>query len=246
MTQPIMIHRFLPLLLVAGVAILATAKPISRNDLESAYPVKEDLTRERFAELLRLLPTFTDIFKHVIFPKEFIAFLRTISNDDYEAIKYAFEIVQEDPDIVNLVKRMEEKFPEIHERFMVAVKNFSKRWDALSLDARRSLVTAVFLRYRLQNAMEFLRIMAPHEYYRSIPQDVVAEIDELFPKLSTTVKMLHEEFDVSSDEQAKIKEVVDLLLACEDLTANKCGAYKKALESGNSQDVIPFLGNFTF
>uniref|UniRef100_A0A1I7Y2S1 DUF655 domain-containing protein n=1 Tax=Steinernema glaseri TaxID=37863 RepID=A0A1I7Y2S1_9BILA len=61
-------------------------------------------------------------FNYGIIPKEFLDFARTITVDDYEAVKHAMESKL---DISELLQEMEKKFPSIHKRFMAAFNKFS-------------------------------------------------------------------------------------------------------------------------
>uniref|UniRef100_A0A1I7ZC88 Three-Cys-motif partner protein TcmP n=1 Tax=Steinernema glaseri TaxID=37863 RepID=A0A1I7ZC88_9BILA len=146
-------------------------------------------------------------------------------------------------DISELLGEMEKKYPAIHRRFMTSLNKFFKRCNALSNESKHMLVTFIYLHYRVtqQNPTGAYKKAIFFWYFDQFPGSEWHDLYKLFLKLEDIgLTGLYYGVDYTEREaQQKIKK----LLACDVPMVNKCGAYKKALESGDPHDLIPLLGN---
>uniref|UniRef100_A0A1I7XYE6 Fatty-acid and retinol-binding protein 1 n=1 Tax=Steinernema glaseri TaxID=37863 RepID=A0A1I7XYE6_9BILA len=211
---------------------LASARPSTASDDSTTTTTTESpllipsahFTVQDFVTLHLFTLIFID-FKGVI-PKEFVAVAKSIPLEYYKD-------GAEGPEFNELLKK---KFPGILEKFMDAAKKFFKRSNALSLEAKRALATIVYLNHRLRQQGEKFnaRFTYMADYMSSLPEALKKELDEVIPRMS----------EMAVPDPAELEELKDKAkkaIACEDSTVNKCGVYKRVMETGDLQDAILFI-----
>uniref|UniRef100_A0A1I7XYD7 Fatty-acid and retinol-binding protein 1 n=1 Tax=Steinernema glaseri TaxID=37863 RepID=A0A1I7XYD7_9BILA len=220
----------LPLLLVVG---LVSARPSTASDDSSTTTTTESpllipsahFTVDDFL-YLHVISLFFSSFERMI-PKEFIPVALSIPLED--SLNHSTE--------PELREKLQKKFPAILKKFMAAAKKFFKRANALPLEAKRVLATIVYINHRVrqQGGMRFAeRFEFISTYMSGLPEAMKKELDEMIPKLS-------EMLIPDPAELEAIKEKAKKAIACEDRTVNKCGVYKRVMETGDLQDAIQFI-----
>ncbi|KAK0406450.1 hypothetical protein QR680_018579 [Steinernema hermaphroditum] len=225
----------LPLLLLVG---LATAKPTAKAfDLSSLPSDPNSISREVFAQELPQFKFITEFLADSLVPKEFIEFVRSITVDDYDGLKFVMDNVGKIP-VEQLRSGFEKDFPDLYGRFMKALNGFLARCDALSLEARQAMMKAMFLEYRLKGkygSYERTRIIST--YLKSFSDSIKTEIDSLFPNASTLLP------DSLEDEDGLYnKEEVEKMLDCSDPSVNDaCEDFNEMMKSGDLRKLYKFL-----
>uniref|UniRef100_A0A1I8AQI1 Fatty-acid and retinol-binding protein 1 n=1 Tax=Steinernema glaseri TaxID=37863 RepID=A0A1I8AQI1_9BILA len=263
-----MMKVILLLLLVVG---LTSARPSPASSQETGHVLDFNYqSKETFAASLARAKSEYSFVSEFLLPKEFVDFLRTVTANDYEALKYTLHSTELHPlETSDALKSIEKKFPDFYKRFMTAYNKFSKRCDALSQETKQALVTLAYLTYRVgkANYTEEHRDAIHFTQFNSLPSSVEKQLDTLFPKFSTAMtlgKIGNAQQFRSDDLEKEIKKMLasymtvgkigntlkfrseDLqkeikkMLACENVAGSNCDLYKKTLKKWDLLTVIEF------
>ncbi|TKR67009.1 hypothetical protein L596_023226 [Steinernema carpocapsae] len=217
--------------LLALLVAVASAAPLSLLTTKNAARLG---TKEEFGETLKLLNRMLDDYEGVIVPTEIIDLFRSLTIEDYAAMKYLNEISIEaesgDLSTSLLLGRMFKSLhPDFYKRVEDTGRKILKRVQGLSTSTKGQLVNMFLLiNHRKKNPVDVAETMI--KAYLNWPLDNKKDLDQIFPRMSTTLENMLEMS--AEDKEFTYPEDLPNCAVSEDEQPFLCAIFLEAFNTG--------------